>query len=80
MNSTGLFGKKFLDIEARKLDIQLPDEDHVVVKVHACGVCGTDVNFVRDWEDEPMPLGHEIAAEVIEVGKNVPNVKPGEKV
>jgi len=80
MNSTGLFGKKFLDIEARKLDIQLPDEDHVVVKVHACGVCGTDVNFVRDWEDEPMPLGHEIAAEVIEVGKNVPNVKLGEKV
>ena len=80
MNSTGLFGKKFLDIEARELDIQLPDEDHVVVKVHACGVCGTDVNFVRDWEDEPMPLGHEIAAEVIEVGKNVPNLKPGEKV
>ncbi len=80
MNSTGLFGKKFLDIEVRESEIQPPDEDHVVVKVHACGVCGTDVNFVRDWEEEYMPLGHEIAAEVIEVGKNVPNVKPGERV
>jgi len=80
VNSTGLFGKKFLDIEVRESEIQPPDEDHVVVKVHACGVCGTDVNFVRDWEEEYMPLGHEIAAEVIEVGKNVPNVKPGERV
>ncbi len=27
-----------------------------------------------------MPLGHEIAAEVVEVGKNVTSVKPGDKV
>ncbi len=80
MKTKGLFGKKFLDIQVHESDIQPPDEDHVIVKVHACGVCGTDVNFVRDWEDEYMPLGHEIAAEVIEVGKNVPNVKPGDKV
>lgn len=75
-----LFGKKFLDIEERQLEIGIPDEDHVMLKVHACGVCGTDVNFLRDWQDEPMPLGHEIAAEVIEVGKNVTSVKIGERV
>jgi len=80
MKSKGLFGKKFLDIQVRESEIQPPDKDHVIVKVHACGVCGTDVNFVRDWEEEYMPLGHEIAAEVLEVGKNVPNVKPGDKV
>jgi len=80
MNSRGLFGKKFLDIQVRTSEIPPPDEDHVIVKVRACGVCGTDVNFVRDWEEEYMPLGHEIAAEVVEVGKNVPNVKPGDKV
>jgi threonine dehydrogenase-like Zn-dependent dehydrogenase len=80
MISRGLFGKKFLDIDERKLEIGAPDEDHVVVKIHACGVCGTDVNFVRDWPDDPMPLGHEIAAEVMEVGKNVRNVKPGDRV
>jgi threonine dehydrogenase-like Zn-dependent dehydrogenase len=27
-----------------------------------------------------LPLGHEIAAEVVEVGKNVTSVKPGERV
>ncbi len=80
MESRGLFGKKFLDIEERTQQIGAPDEDHVIVKVHACGVCGTDINFVRDWADAAMPLGHEIAAEVIEVGKNVTNVKPGDRV
>ena len=43
-------------------------------------MCGTDINFVRDWPDDPMALGHEIAAEVIEVGKNVTSVKPGDTV
>ncbi|MCK4590510.1 MAG: alcohol dehydrogenase catalytic domain-containing protein, partial [Candidatus Latescibacteria bacterium] len=52
MESRGLFGKKFLDIQERKHQIGAPDEDHVIVKVHACGVCGTDVNFVRDWTDD----------------------------
>ena len=80
MKSKGLYGKKYLDIQQREAEIAAPDEDHVIVKVHACGVCGTDINFVRDWADEPMALGHEIAAEVIETGKNVTTVKVGDKV
>jgi len=80
MTSRGLYGKKYLDIRERSIEIGAPDEDDVVVKVHACGVCGTDVNFVRDWADDPMPLGHEIAAEVVEVGGNVPDLKPGDRV
>lgn len=80
MQSKGLFGKKYLDIETRVTEIGPPDEDHVIVRVHACGVCGTDINFVRDWANEAMPLGHEIAAEVVEVGKNVTSVQPGDRV
>ncbi len=45
MKSKGLYGKKYLDIEERTIDIAPPDEDHVIVKVHACGVCGTDINL-----------------------------------
>ena len=80
MNSRGLYGKKYLDIEERTIDIGAPDEDHVIVKVKACGVCGTDINFVRDWESGHMPLGHEISGEVVDVGKNVTDVKPGDSV
>ena len=80
MKSKGLFGKKYLDIQERSREIPPLAEDFVLVKVRACGVCGTDINFVRDWDAEPMPLGHEISAEVVEVGKNVTTVKPGDSV
>ncbi|NOX54060.1 MAG: alcohol dehydrogenase catalytic domain-containing protein [Planctomycetes bacterium] len=80
IKSRGLFGKKYLDIREETRQIPPPSEDYVIVKVRACGVCGTDINFVRDWDDDPMPLGHEISAEVIEVGKNVRTVQPGDSV
>ncbi|MFA6109490.1 MAG: alcohol dehydrogenase catalytic domain-containing protein [Candidatus Latescibacterota bacterium] len=80
MKSKGLYGKKELHLETRESEVELGDDDHVIVKVHACGVCGTDVNFVRDWDQQVMPLGHEIAAEVLEVGRAVTSVKPGDRV
>ena len=80
MQSRGLFGKKLLQIEERIRELDPPGENDVIVKVRACGVCGTDINFVRDWEDEYMPLGHEISGEVVETGKNVTSVKPGDSV
>ncbi len=80
MKSRGLFGKRGFEIQERVQDIQPPDDDHVIVKIMACGVCGTDINFVRDWPDDPMPLGHEVAAEVVETGKNVTSLKAGDRV
>ncbi len=80
MKSRGLWGRKYLDIQQRETNLSAPDEHHVIVRIRACGVCGTDLNFVRDWEGDPMALGHEISAEVIEVGKNVTSVKPGDSV
>jgi threonine dehydrogenase-like Zn-dependent dehydrogenase len=80
MTSKGLFGRKYLDIQLREREITAPDEGRVIVKVRACGVCGTDTNFVRDWSGDYMALGHEIAAEVVEVGKGVSGLRPGDKV
>ncbi len=80
MISRGLYGKKPLDIQIRENEIGPLKEDDVLVKVLACGVCGTDLNFLRDWENDPMPLGHELAGEVMDVGRNVANVKPGDSV
>jgi len=80
MKSTGLYGKKYINVETRSVDIKPPGFNDVIVKIHACGVCGTDINFLKQWTDQAMPLGHEIAAEVLEIGKGVKNVKPGDKV
>ncbi len=80
MKSRGYFGKKGNTLEIRETEITSPGCNEVIVKVHACGVCGTDLNFLKQWNDEPMPLGHEIAAEVIEVGSAVTSVSPGNRV
>jgi len=80
MKSTGLYGKKYIDVIPRTVDIKSPGFDDVIVKIRACGVCGTDINFLKQWTEEAMPLGHEVAAEVLETGKGVKNLKPGDKV
>ncbi len=80
LSSRALFGRKYLDLQERRRELNAPQEDRLLVKVRACGVCGTDLNFVRDWKDEPQPLGHEIAAEVLEVGGQVAGLKAGDRV
>ena len=79
MKSRSLFGKKYLSVEERLLDLHVGPMD-VLVKVHACGVCGTDLNFLRDYDEEMMPLGHEIAGSVVEKGALVTNVDIGDFV
>jgi threonine dehydrogenase-like Zn-dependent dehydrogenase len=57
----------------------------VVVEVAACGICGSDLRYVRlgglaGPMPEPMPLGHELAGTVASVGAEVPDWKPGDRV
>jgi L-iditol 2-dehydrogenase len=74
------YAKGGFRFDIRDVPIPAPAEGEVLVKVHACGVCGTDMHFARDWPDDFMPLGHEIAAEVMETGHGVTAYKPGDKV
>jgi L-iditol 2-dehydrogenase len=74
------FAKGGFQFEIREVPMPAPAEGEVLVKVHACGVCGTDMHFVRDWQDDFMPLGHEIAAEVVEAGHGATAYRPGDKV
>jgi 2-desacetyl-2-hydroxyethyl bacteriochlorophyllide A dehydrogenase len=54
----------------------------VIVKVAAAGICGTDLHFrnMGPRFDRPMPLGHEFAGEVVEVGAQVRSFKVGDRV
>lgn len=80
MKSRGLFGGKGVNLEIREREIPKLRSNEVLVKVKCCGVCGTDLNFVRDWSEGLMPLGHEISGEVIECGRDVMRVRPGDRV
>ena len=59
------------------------DDNSVLVKVRSCAVCGSDIRIFRYGNSRvnpPQILGHEIAGEVIEAGKNVTKFKAGDRV
>ncbi len=52
----------------------------MLVKVHSCGICGSDVVEWYRLPRAPLVQGHEIGAEVVEVGTAVKNYRPGNRV
>jgi propanol-preferring alcohol dehydrogenase len=66
-----------------ELPVPEPAAGQVLIRVHACGVCRTDLH-VLDGElpDPKLPLilGHEIVGKVEAVGARVDNLKVGQRV
>jgi L-iditol 2-dehydrogenase len=52
----------------------------LLVKVLASGICGSDVMEWYRIKKAPRVLGHEIAGEIVEVGKEVKSYKVGDRV
>jgi L-iditol 2-dehydrogenase len=52
----------------------------LLVKVLASGICGSDVMEWYRIKKAPRVLGHEIAGEIVEVGKGVDRYKIGDRV
>ena len=55
-------------------------QGELLIKVMASGICGTDVVEWYRRDRVPLVLGHEIAGEVVEVGKGVKGYKKGDRV
>jgi len=74
------------DVEKLKIaDIEMPQcpRGGLVLKVAACAVCGTDVKIYRHGHrliKFPRVTGHEIAGVVEEVGEDVKDFSPGDRV
>lgn len=64
-------------------EVPLPavGENEVLIKVAACGICGTDIKKIfHGYVDPPQILGHELAGTVVAVGRGVGKWKPGNRV
>lgn len=66
---------------------EVPDpvcgDDEAVLKVESCAVCGSDIRIFHYGNDRVRPpaiMGHEISGTILEAGKNVTNLKPGDRV
>ncbi|MCE5310235.1 MAG: L-threonine 3-dehydrogenase [Acidobacteriales bacterium] len=58
----------------------------VLIRIHKTGICGTDLH-IYEWDEwaqatipVPMTVGHEFVGEIVEVGSNVADFRPGELV
>lgn len=89
---TGLVFDQYGEIELKNVPVPRLGENpfapnDVLVEVQYCGICGSDIH---KWMDDksvnvkhpPRSVvgGHEIVSVVQEVGKNVTNVQPGDRV
>lgn len=69
--------------ELQDRDVPEVGPNDVLVRVRACGVCGTDLwisDGVLTFRDFPVVPGHEAAGEVVAVGEGVTKRKVGDRV
>ena len=73
------------DVRLDPVDPPRLGNSDVVIKVKACGVCGSDLSYIKmgGIHRKPggvTPIGHEAAGEIIAVGSNVKGVSVGQRV
>jgi len=73
------------EVETQDRDRPEIAPEEVLLRVHAAGLCGSDAHAYEydggyEWIPIPRIVGHEYAAEVIEVGDDVTAFAPGDPV
>ena len=69
------------NIEIKNIENQSVGPGDILVKMHACGICGSDVEKVFGKYGQPsMRLGHEPAGTIMEVGSEISNFSVGDRV
>jgi threonine 3-dehydrogenase len=70
------------------IDAPIPEigPKDVLVKIHMTGICGTDIHIYKwdEWAAKTVPVpmitGHEYAGEIAAVGREVTNLRVGQRV
>lgn len=70
-------------LKLREIPLPTPGPDQVLLRVHACGVCRTDLHIL-DGELKhpklPLILGHQIVGTVVRMGENVHRFRKDERI
>lgn len=69
-------------LSVREIETPVPGDDEILVRVEACGICGTDRHlYAGEFPSRPpVTLGHEFSGIVEAVGAAVTMVQPGMRV
>jgi L-iditol 2-dehydrogenase len=68
------------DIRIEEMPVPKIGPGELLLRVEASGICGSDVMEWYRLDKAPLILGHEIGAQVVEVGSGVENLKEGDRV
>jgi L-iditol 2-dehydrogenase len=68
------------DIRIQDAPVPEPAAGEVLLKVMACGICGSDLVEWYRLPRAPLVQGHEVGARVEKAGPGVPRFKPGDMV
>lgn len=74
------FVKAPFEVQIRELPVPEVRPGWMLVKIEACGICGTDVHAARGQATDWKPFGHEIVGVAADVGQGVRSVRAGDKV
>jgi len=75
--------RQYMDLEVTDLPQPEIGPHDVLIRVRACGICGSDVHGLDGSTGRRIPpivMGHEAAGVIVEVGPNVEQWKPGDRV
>src|SRR5688500_8720691 len=75
--------KKYMELELTDMPQPELGANDVLVRVRACGICGSDVHGLDGSTGRRIPpivMGHEAAGVITEVGRGVKAWKPGDRV
>src|SRR5579863_2059881 len=75
--------KQYKNLEMVEMPAPEIGPDDILVRVRACGICGSDVHGFDGSTGRripPLVMGHEAAGEVAAVGANVDDLKVGDRV
>jgi Zn-dependent alcohol dehydrogenase len=69
-------------ITISELELGDPGPTEILVRLEAAGICHSDLSVVDGNRIRPVPmlLGHEAAGRVVEVGSEVTDLRPGQRV
>lgn len=76
-----VFSKPY-ELEVRRIEIPIINDDQVLIQTHACGLCMREIHVYTGILEREFPsvMGHEIVGIVKLVGENVKNIKKGDMV
>jgi L-iditol 2-dehydrogenase len=75
-----LWGKAPFQFDLREVPTPTPGIGEVLVRITACGICGTDLHFLRAMNSEWTPLGHELCGHVEQVGAGISRWRTGDTI